>query len=204
VWASDTNDPVERQQIQRWTQALLPPELIGTHLGPAEAHTTHREASLGFRGVTALFGHAGIEWDLTRCGPEELDGIRAWASLYKELRPLLHGGVTVRGDDVDAGALLHGVVAPDGARAVFAWVRTATSATGSSVRVPLPGLEPDRAYRVRVREELGEASRHQVADPAWISAAASTTFTGAVLTEGLPLPVLNPGQALLLTVEAVA
>ena len=29
-------------------------------------------------------------------------------------------------------------------------------------------------------------------------------FTGAVLVEGLPLPVLNPGQALLLEFTAVS
>jgi alpha-galactosidase len=34
VWASDCNDPVERQSIQRWTGLLLPPELVGTHVGP--------------------------------------------------------------------------------------------------------------------------------------------------------------------------
>jgi alpha-galactosidase len=34
VWASDTNDPVERQQIQRWTSALIPLELIGAHAAP--------------------------------------------------------------------------------------------------------------------------------------------------------------------------
>lgn len=203
VWASDTNDPIERQQIQRWTGALLPPELVGSHLGPEEAHTTHRHASFAFRAVTALFGHAGLEWDLTECSDEELDAIRDWVSLYKELRPLLHGGVTVRGDDVDHGAVLHGSVSADGDHAVFAWVRTETSALGAAVRVPIPGLRDDRSYRVRLREELGEASRHQVADPAWTDSVSVLTMTGALLAEGLPLPVLNPGQALLLTIDAI-
>lgn len=202
VWASDTNDPIERQEIQRWTQALLPPELVGSHLGPAEAHTTHRHASLGFRAATALFGHAGIEWDLTQCTPEELEGIRSWAALYKELRPLLHSGVTVNADDIDDGALLHGVVAPEGQRAVFAWARTATSATGNSVRVPLPGLNPESTYRVTIREELGIASRHQTADPTWMGS--SSVFTARTLAEGLPLPVLNPGQALIMILDEVA
>src|SRR3954467_5629079 len=47
VWASDTNDALERQHIQRWTQLLLPPELIGSHVGPPRAHTTHRTQDLG-------------------------------------------------------------------------------------------------------------------------------------------------------------
>src|SRR6266542_1136250 len=65
VWASDCNDALERQTIQRWTGLFLPPELIGTHVGPPRAHTTGRVHDLSFRAATALFGHAGIEWDVT-------------------------------------------------------------------------------------------------------------------------------------------
>ena len=203
VWASDTNDPIERQGIQRWTQTLLPPELIGSHLGPAEAHTTHRHASLAFRATTALFGHAGIEWDLTQADDAALDQVRTFTALYRELRPLLHAGVTVRADHVDDGALLHGVVSDAGDHAVFAWVRTETGAGGNAVRVPIPGLRPELTYRVRERREPGDASRHQVTDPGWLSADGAT-FTGAVLDEGLPLPVLNPGQAMLLEFTVAA
>ena len=46
VWASDCIDALERQQIQRYTQLLLPPELIGSHVGAHEAHTTSRDASI--------------------------------------------------------------------------------------------------------------------------------------------------------------
>ena len=61
VWASDCNDPVERQQIQRWTAQLVPPELIGAHVAAERSHTTTGRRALSFRLVTALFGHAGIE-----------------------------------------------------------------------------------------------------------------------------------------------
>jgi len=42
--ASDTNDALERQAIQRWTGLLVPPELVGAHVGPPVAHTTGRTA----------------------------------------------------------------------------------------------------------------------------------------------------------------
>jgi hypothetical protein len=42
VWASDRNDPVERQVIQRWTAQPIPPELLGSHVGPERSHTTRR------------------------------------------------------------------------------------------------------------------------------------------------------------------
>lgn len=202
VWPSDTNDPIERQRIQRWTGVLVPPEVVGSHLGPAKAHTTHRTSSLEFRLVTALFGHAGIEWDLTSCTEHELDVITRWAQLYKELRPLLHAGLTVRTDEVDPGSLLHGVVSPTGDHAVFAWVRVATSGVSFTPRTRFPGLDPRRQYTVRAREDLGSASRHQVGDPVWMTSGEPLTASGEFLAEvGIPLPLLNPGAALLLEFE---
>jgi len=200
VWASDSNDPVERQRIQRWTGTLVPPEVVGSHVGPAIAETTHRAASLPFRMTTALFGHAGIEWDITGCTPEERAALTRWTALYRELRPLLHAGITVRSDEVDDETLLHGVVAPDGSRGVFAWVRLGTSVDGFTPRTRVPGLQAGERYRLRMREDLGAVARHQVADPGWIDAGIEAT--GAFLeTVGVPLPLLAPGSALLL--EAV-
>ena len=43
------NDALERQAIQRWTGLLVPPELVGAHVGPPVAHTTGRTVDLGFR-----------------------------------------------------------------------------------------------------------------------------------------------------------
>jgi alpha-galactosidase len=203
VWASDTNDPIERQLIQRWTGVLLPPELVGSHVGPDESHTTHRVTALSFRLATALFAHAGIEWDLTTLDAGEREALTAWAGLYRELRPLLHSGTTVRADHVDPGALLHGIVSEDRAHAVFAWVRIETSATAHTARVLIPGLDSTARYSLRVRPEIGPASRHQVADPSWMSLE-DPSWSGELLgRNGLPLPVLNPGQALVFELRAV-
>ncbi|MBM9509909.1 alpha-galactosidase [Actinacidiphila acididurans] len=204
VWASDCNDPVERQAIQRWTAQLLPPELIGAHVGPATSHTTARVSSDTFRLTTALFGHAGIEQDLTRCAPEELAHLTAWTALYRELRPLLHGGRTVRADLGTDANLLHGVVGHDGSHALYCWARVATSPEGQSGRVRLPGLAADTPYRVRVRTDLGLPSLNQTGGPAWFTAALEdwVTLPGSVLAvAGVPLPNLNPEQALLLEVR---
>ncbi|HET8958115.1 MAG TPA: alpha-galactosidase [Microcella sp.] len=204
VWTSDSNDPFERQLIQRWTQTLIPPELMGSHIGPDVAHTTHRHSSFSFRAATALFGHAGIEWDLGECTPDELRALAKWTALYRELRPLLHSGTTVRADQVDDGALLHGVVSRNRESAVFAWVRLATSATAHTARVPIPGLNNRALYQVRVRDELGQALRHQVSDPSWLRGSdGAPTISGSVLGEGIPLPLLNPGQAMLFQLSEV-
>ncbi len=207
VWASDCNDPVERVHIERWTRMLLPPELIGSHLGAARSHTTGRVTDLAFRLATALTAHAGIEMDLTRADADELATIAAWSALYRELRPLLHTGRVVNADVADDATLLTGIVAPDGSRALYTWARTATSTAGQSGRVPLPGLDAAASYEVRVRPELGTTRRHEAADPLWLDAAEREPLVvpGAVLTAaGIPLPTLSPQQALLLDVRRVS
>lgn len=210
VWASDTIDALERQQIQRWTSVLMPPELIGSHLAGPRSHTTGRVIDLSMRAVTALFAHAGIEWDLTTCTPGELDQVAAWAALYKEVRPLLHTGTVVRADVVGSAAvgrpghrddpdcLLHGVVSTDAAEALFAYVRLRTSPSANPGALRLPGLDPARRYRVRRRDEAGLPRGQAIRQPAWWELG-EVEATGAALAElGLPAPMLDPAQAALL------
>ena len=204
VWVSDCNDPAERQHIQRWTAQLIPPELMGAHVGSAQSHTTKRTAPLSFRLITALFSHAGIEQDLTRASAAELEVFRAWAALYKRVRDLLHSGRTVRADLSDDANLFHGVVAQDQSRALFAWVRLATSNGVQAGRIRFPGLDPARDYRIAVREELGFPSLHEKA-PQWLDTArdGSLIVSGRLLgMVGLPMPTLDPEQAMLFELHA--
>ena len=64
VWVSDCNDAHDRADINRATMLLLPPELVGTHVGAGRDHTTLRGLDLSFRAGQALWGHMGVEWDL--------------------------------------------------------------------------------------------------------------------------------------------
>jgi alpha-galactosidase len=198
VWASDTNDALERQSIQRWTTLLLPPELIGAHVGPARAHTTGRTHDLSFRVATALFGHFGVEWDVTAATAEERAGLAEAIGFYKRVRELLHSGETVRADHHDRAAYLHGVVAPDRAEALFAYVQLTTSANERPGAALLPGLDPDRAYRVEPVTLAGGPALQQAEPPAWLTAGALTLSGRALAAAGLQLPVLLPEQALLL------
>ena len=81
VWGSDVIDPLERQQIQRWTAQLIPPELVGSHVGAPQAHTTGRSHDLAFRAGTALFGSFGIEWNLAAVPELERKELASWVAL---------------------------------------------------------------------------------------------------------------------------
>jgi alpha-galactosidase len=198
VWASDTNDALERQHIQRWTQLLLPPELVGTHVGPPRSHTTSRTHSLAFRVATALFGHFGIEWDIAAASDAEQRALAEAIAFYRRMRPLLHTGEVVRADHPNPAAYLHGVVATDRSEALFAYVQLTASAFETPGLARLPGLDPGRAYRVAPLAVAGAPETKQAVAPAWLEAGGTTLTGGALAEVGLPMPVLRPEQALLL------
>jgi alpha-galactosidase len=198
VWASDTNDPIDRQGIQRWTGLLLPPELVGCHVGATAAHTTGRVTRLRLRAATALFGHAGIEWDLLACSDAEIAELTGWVNAYKRLRGLLHSGMTVRVEHPDPAALLHGVVARDGGQAVFCYVQLASSVSATPVALRLSGLDDDTDYVVRCCDGLDAPER--VVGPLRDT---GVTLPGRVLrTAGITVPRLDPADALVLEISA--
>ena len=146
VWASDCIDALERQTIQRYTGLLVPPEMIGAHIGTDRAHTTGRRHDLSFRAGTALFGHMGIEANLTLLSDAERAEIAQWVALHKRLRPLLHSGRVVHFDDVDPSLMVQGVIADDRSEAVISVAAIATADSAPIGRLVLPGLDPDAVY----------------------------------------------------------
>jgi alpha-galactosidase len=173
---------------------------MGAHIGPPTSHTTRRTHSLAFRAATALFGHLGVEWNLLTLTDTELDALAEVIALHRRLRPLLHGGDVVR-FDTEPGAVAHGVYAPDCDDAIVSYAQVASSLSLTPPPFRLPGLDPDRVYRVEhVRlpgERFGPARTH----PAWMSA--GVAMAGADLASvGLQLPSLHPESAILLHLTA--
>ncbi|WP_449290141.1 alpha-galactosidase [Nonomuraea purpurea] len=197
VWTSDSNDALDRQAIQRWTGLLVPPDRLGCHVGAPRDHCTGRRLPLAFRAATALFGHMGVEWDLTSASASELEELATWIALHKRLRPVLHAGRVVRADHADPSSLVHGVVLPE--HAVFAFVRLDSRVETGPDTLRLPGLDPDALYEVSVAGPLPERA---AALPRWVEE--PVRLHGAVLGElGLPAPVLRPTSALVIEVRRV-
>jgi len=205
VWTSDTNDPVDRQLIQLWTGLLLPPELIGAHVGPTRTHITGRVTDLEMRCATALFGHAGIERDLTECDADELSTLTAWINLYKSTRDLLHGGTVVVPDLPDPSAIVHGVVSADRSRALFSYAQISSTVANTPLRpypmrLRLPGLEPSATYTVTIALRPHGGG---LVPTTFGFAEDGTRWTGRALeTIGLPVSRLNPADAMVLELRS--
>jgi alpha-galactosidase len=226
VWVSDCIDPLERQQMNRWTTQLIPPELMGSHIASGRSHTTGRIHDLGFRAATAVFGHLGIEWDLSVAGVDELAELAAWIDFFKTHRALLLGGDLVRLDLPDQSVTVHGVVAPDRSRAIYSFASVARSEVVFPGRLRFPGLDPDRRYRIRP-VSVGPPPSGLAPPPWWgfdlvvdpeaygghlpgawpdqdARAEAGVVARGAVLgAAGLMAADVHPEQAVLYTADAV-
>lgn len=194
IWASDNTDAVDRLLIQRWTMQLLPPELIGNHIGSSPSHQTGRQHSVASRAATALVGHLGIEWDLRIATDHERTELRGWIALYKGIRSLLHTGDVVRGDEQDVW--LTGVVAPDKSRAVYVVSVTESPRLATSYgRVRLVGLDASKRYAVRP-VVVGGPSAELWGQAAWFGERQGAEFVGTqasgawLTSEGLVLPTM--------------
>jgi alpha-galactosidase len=201
-WTSDNNDALERQRIQRWTTQFIPPELLGTHIGPTPGHQTGRLLSLPFRAITALFGHSGIEWDISKLSEAELIQLANWIAYYKEKRSLIHTGAMIRMDYVDQNHHLYGVISEDQNSALIAFAQLEPITTSHPPALRIRGLKAAANYRVKIAEPAGATGMMQIKPPLWVKE--GTVITGSSLANiGLPAPILRPAEALLIEIEAI-
>jgi alpha-galactosidase len=211
VWVSDCIDAHERHRMVRWTGLTLPPELMGTHVGSGADHTTGRVHDLAFRAGTAMWGHMGVEWDLTTATEADFAALAEWIAFHKDVRGLLHSGEVVHADLGNPALLLEGVVAQDRSDALYRVAALEHTLTWPPGRVPLPGLDPDRTYRVSAQAPgdaaaLGTRGLGGGTSPMGASAWGPTgvTLTGRVLAEvGIQAPLLDVDQLVLLRATQV-
>lgn len=200
-WTSDNNDALERQSIQRWTAQVIPPEMLGTHIGPTHGHQTGRTLELSMRAVTALFGQAGIEWNITEATPEERTYLKTWATYYKNNRALLHSGRMVRVDYPDPHGYLHGVTAHDKSRAIFAYVQLTPTVAIHPALLKFPGLDERATYSIKVVYPAGKPRFMLITPPAWMD---GIQLSGSALAQiGVSAPILAPANACVIEVTKI-
>ncbi|WP_365365026.1 GH36 C-terminal domain-containing protein [uncultured Microbacterium sp.] len=105
--------------------------------------------------------------------------------------------------ELEGGDLwLHGSVSPHRDRALYAVILRERHVTWPVGRVRLPGLDPDREYRVRVGGPGPLPAYDPRIHPSWYRS--GINLSGAVLQEiGVHVAALDPDTSVLLDVEVV-
>ena len=156
---------------------------------------------LSLRCATALFGHFGIEWDLTEADDDDLAELAAWIRLYKQHRALIHAGRMVRIDTPDDTAWMYGVVAADASAALMSYVQLDEPVNDQPAALRVPGVNPRRRYRVTDITPGPQLPRRTGLTDARI---AGIEASGAALAEiGLAIPPQRTLAALVILIEAV-
>jgi alpha-galactosidase len=198
IWTSDCNDPIERQRIQRTFSIFFPPEVMGAHVGPADSHTTARTTSLELRALTALFGHFGIEADISRFSDSDRALLVEAVALHKRLRPILHGGRLARLEHEDPGLTAFSVGVDDTVLVSVAQLETPRV----SPTAPLPLTALAEGYwtasllNPRYRPEAVMKSV-----PGWARGEPITASAVVWRAGGLPVGVLRAGEIALWRLE---
>lgn len=202
-WASDCNDALERQSIQRGFRYFFPPEVMGAHIGPDKSHTTSRVHDVAFRAGTALFGHLGIEWNLLEANEEQCSVVSRWIQLYKDHRSVLHGAKHWCLPSVDGRAEANWVFDDAQQVGLMVYSQLTMPKQAQTLPVRLPGLIDEQTYQIQVLEHSPLPGHLMKALPSWWKN--NLILNGATLRQlGLQLPILDPESLLLLSVRAIS
>ncbi len=201
LWTSDNNDASSRIAIQSGALRLFPPELLGSHVGPAPAHATGRSQSIDLRCAVACFGHMGVEADVRAMSTDERDRLRGWITLYKQWRETIHDG------DIDQGHSASGAcwwLASTPQRHFLCVFQPEAMPGPQSAALRLPRLRGSGRWRVHLLGRAGQLRQRAEQQSRWLQALAGpgVLADGHELAQcGLPLPALHPEAALVFGLE---
>lgn len=199
-WASDCNDALERQTIQRGMSYFFPPEVMGAHIGPSECHSTNRRHHINMRGVTALMGHMGVELDPVKESAEEKKSFSHYINLHKKFRSLIHSGTSFRLDTSDDSQYVYGVKNESELLISVCQLIMPTYALPTPLRVSC--VDANSRYQVSIVEMPNTSFQLMKQRPQWLDK--KLTLSGDNLQEiGITLPILDPESALLLSLKKI-
>ncbi|MEY3124244.1 MAG: hypothetical protein RLZZ573_764 [Pseudomonadota bacterium] len=189
VWASDCIDALSRVDIQRGFGQFFPPEILGSHIGTAPAHTTGRSQSLAFRAAVAMTGHLGVELDVRHLDTATRQHLSTWIARYKEWRDQIHHGRVWRGTGADGLVWqAHGNKDADDLLLFVFRCQPTTHRYTPPLRLPM--LDATARYHLAQLAPIAGDGAVQTPSPFFTQMQnGGVEFDGAWLTEaGLPMP----------------
>lgn len=160
VWASDATGPRDRLLIQDGFLSAYPSYVMSSWVTDAVGVLDRAAVSLELRFVVAMAGVLGIGADITEWTAEQRAVAKKMVRLYRELRPIIHGGTLYRHSAPTArGYALEYAGGDDhGGRIVVLAYDTARERTGPEpvspfsitppVRIRLASADPHTTYRL--------------------------------------------------------
>jgi alpha-galactosidase len=197
-WTSDCNDALERQTIQKGFSYFFPPEVMGSHIGPAKSHTTRRQHDINLRGVTALGGHMGVELDPVKENDTEKANFARYITLHKQYRPLLHSGEVFYLDSCDNTRNVYGVMNKREMLVTVCQLAMPDHAIPAPIR--LHYLDPNKCYQVELIDFPQSSWQLMKRAPEWMKH--PMLFNGDALNRiGLTMPVQDPESAMIIHIK---
>lgn len=199
-WSSDCNDALERQTIQKNMSIFFPPEVMGAHIGPHHSHTTRRQHHINLRGITALFGHMGVELDPVKEGEQEQAGFARYIRMHQRFRTLLHSGNSFHLDSSDHSRNAYGVF--DKGQVLLAICQKTMPEYMLPEPILLFMLDESAHYRLELVDFPMQSISLMKRQPNWVQALMDgevLEVSGSELKHlGLTLPIQDPETCLLL------
>ena len=150
IWTSDNTDAWSRSIIQYSTSLCYPLQTMSNHVSDCPNIQTGRTISLKTRGHVASFGAFGYELHTQRLNDSEREVVKAQIETYKkDANTILTGDLyRLKNPNFD-GAFSQIVVAEDGSKAVFVYLREKSKVNDfMEENVRLQGLNNDDYYLV--------------------------------------------------------
>lgn len=192
-WPSDTNDALDRIAVQRGFLSMLPPELMGSHVGPSPCHLTGRQHAMAFRAGVALWGHMGVEADIRKLNEDDRLTLEAAIRFHKQHRHLLHSGRYVAHEQ-SAQQVAWSVISDDQSEALSAVAMLHTPGTAFPKRMHFRGLDASKQYQLQVVWPQNLSDKQA----GYRDQLKSQCFGGDWLQQaGLTLPIMHPESILI-------
>ncbi len=154
VWLSDSNDALERLNIQHNAALFLPLSITGSHVGPRRCHTSGRIFDISFRAWVAAQRHMGFEMDPRELDDYETRVLTEVTSWWKHNRDWMEDADILRLDSHDPAVIAEQQMPRSGDRFVVFAGKAATSAQIAPRPLRLTGLNPHAMYEVNLANRL--------------------------------------------------